>query len=73
VERRRLNEGKSLARRVKQESRTPMASLSARYAEVVRLRQEISRVQSGLKLDKKAPSDSAASRPTRSKDVDLSA
>jgi hypothetical protein len=73
VERRKLNEGKSLVRRVKQGSRTPMASLSARYAEVVRLRQEISRVQSGLKLDQPAPSDSAVSRPTRSKDADLSA
>jgi hypothetical protein len=50
-----------------------MASLSARYAEVVWLRQEISRVQSGLKPNKKSKVDTATSRPTRSKNTDLGA
>jgi hypothetical protein len=72
VERRKLNEGKSLARRVKQEPRTPMASLSARYAEVVRLRQELTRVQSELKFDQQPTPDSAVLRTTR-KDADVGA
>jgi hypothetical protein len=73
VERRKLTQGARLARRVKQGLPTPVASLSARYAEVVRLRQELFRVQSGLKLDQHSSPDPVAAKQARSKDADLSA
>jgi hypothetical protein len=49
-----------------------MASIRARYAEVVRLRQKLSRVQSELKFDQQPPSDTAVLRAT-SKDTDVGA
>ena len=73
MERLKLTEGNRVARRVKQGLATPVASLSARYAEVLMLRQELSRVQSGLKLDQHAPFDTAVAKPGRPKDADLSA